>query len=314
LTRPLGKIITRRAEIATFRCPGEERMNVAEHVREAGRAAVGRTAETEGALTPVLAGMLGATLRPGWCPGALSEGDIAPPLWHWAAFPPATPMEGLGPDGHPALGDFLPDLGLGRRMWAGGEVRFLRPLRVGEALVKRSEIVAVDWKEAGSGPMAIVSLAHSISGEAGPALEEIRQIVYLPIPDAYRPPRPRPAPESAAFDEVVHADSVRLFRYSAATFNGHRIHYDRAFAAGVERYPGLIVHGPLQATLLIERAVAHRGGAHPVALSHRGVHPMFDHQPLRLIGVEEGDAMALCTATLPEHGGHQGMQVRAEWA
>jgi hypothetical protein len=101
---------------------------------------------------------------------------------------------------------------------------------------------------------------------------------------------------------------------SAATFNGHKIHYDRAYATEVEHYPGLIVHGPLQATLLVERAVRHRGGAHPVALSHRGVHPMFEHQPLRLIGLEEGSSMRLCTATLPEHGGHQGMQVTAEWA
>ncbi len=289
-------------------------MNVAEHVREAGRDAVGRVNETEGALTPVLADMLGATLRPGWHAGALAEGDIVPPLWHWAAFPPATPMEGLGPEGHPALGGFLPDLGLGRRMWAGGTLRFLRPIRVGERLVKRSEITAVDGKQAGSGPMAIVSLAHSIAGEAGPALEESQQIVYLPLPDAYRPPRPTPAPEGATFDDATMADSVRLFRYSAATFNSHRIHYDRAYATEVERYPGLIVHGPLQATLLIERAVAHRGGRHPVWMSHRGVHPMFDHQPLRLIGVDEGNAMDLCTATLPEHGGHQGMQVRAEWA
>lgn len=281
---------------------------------QTGAEAVGRVAETTGGVTPVLANMLGATLRPGWHAGALQEGAPLPPLWHWVAFPQDTPMEGIGPDGHPALGTFLPDLGLGRRMWAGGKLRFLKPLHVGERLTKRSEITDVAWKQAGSGPMAIVSLAHVISGEDGPAIEESQQVVYLAIPDAYRPPSPIPAPEAALFDEVVEVDSVRLFRYSAATFNGHKIHYDRAYAAEVEHYPGLIVHGPLQATLLIERAVARQGGAHPVALSHRGVHPMFEHQPLRLIGTADGTAMSLCTATLPAHGGHQGMQVQAEWA
>jgi 3-methylfumaryl-CoA hydratase len=281
---------------------------------QTGAEAVGRVAETTGGVTAVLANMLGATIRPGWHSGALPDGAPLPPLWHWVAFPQDTPMEGIGPDGHPALGSFLPDLGLGRRMWAGGKLRFLKPLRVGERLTKRSEITDVAWKQAGSGPMAIVSLAHVISGEDGPAIEESQQVVYLAIPDAYRPPKPIPAPDAAVFDEVVEVDSVRLFRYSAATFNGHKIHYDRAYATQVEHYPGLIVHGPLQATLLIERAVAHHGGAHPVTLSHRGVHPMFEHQPLRLIGTGTGTAMSLCTATLPEHGGHQGMQVKAEWA
>jgi len=280
----------------------------------AGQAAVGRVEESVGGVTPVLANMLGATLRPGWHRGALAEGEVLPTLWHWVAFPQDTPMEGIGADGHPALGAFLPDLGLGRRMWAGGRLNFLKPLHVGERLRKRSEITGVEWKQAGSGPMAIVSLAHVISGADGPAIEESQSIVYLAIPDAFRPPKAIPAPEAPDFDEEVRVDAVRLFRYSAATFNGHRIHYDRAYASGVEHYPGLIVHGPLQATLLIERAVARRGGAAPRTLTHRGVHPCFEHHPLRLVGVEEGAVATLCTATRPEHGGHQCMQVRAEWA
>ncbi|MEM1427992.1 MAG: MaoC family dehydratase N-terminal domain-containing protein [Pseudomonadota bacterium] len=283
-----------------------------EHPR--GAEAVGRRIETTGGVTHVLANMLGATLRPGWHADALREGDVLPTLWHWVAFPQDTPMEAIGPDGHPALGAFLPDLGLGRRMWAGGTLSFLQPLHVGEPLTKRSEITAVDWKQAGSGPLAIVSLAHVIEGANGPAIEESQQIVYLPIPDSYRPPKPIPAPDGAAFEETVAIDAVRLFRYSAATFNGHRIHYDRPYATQVEHYPGLIVHGPLQATLLIERAVRHRGGTPPIRLTHRGVHPMFDHQPLRLLGLDEGQTMKLCTATRQEDGGHQGMQVKAEWA
>ncbi len=279
-----------------------------------GQEAVGRVARTRGGVSPELANMLGATLRPGWTADTLRPGDAVPPLWHWVAFPQDTPMERIGPDGHPALGDFLPDLGLGRRMWAGGTLTFLRPLHVAERLWKHSEITAVEWKQAGTGPLAIVSLVHVIEGEDGPAIEESQQIVYLAIPDAYRPPKPVSAPGQAAFDEVVEIDGVRLFRYSAATFNAHKIHYDRAYATDVEHYPGLIIHGPLQATLLIERAVRHRGGAAPARLTHRGVHPMFEHQPMRLIGVDEGETMKLCTATRDEEGGHQGMQVKAEWA
>ncbi|MEM9247961.1 MAG: MaoC family dehydratase N-terminal domain-containing protein [Pseudomonadota bacterium] len=279
-----------------------------------GSQAVGRRSEALGGVTEVLASMLGATLRPGWSAQTMRDGDVVPPLWHWAAFPQDTPMERLGPDGHPALGAFLPDLGLGRRMWAGGTVTFLRPIHVGERLTKRSEITDVAWKDAGTGSLAIVSLGHVIAGEDGPAIEETQQIVYLAIPEAYRPPKPIPAPQETTFDIPITIDGVRLFRYSAATFNGHKIHYDRAYAREVEHYPGLIIHGPLQATLLLEQAVAHRGGAVPARITHRGVHPMFEHQPLRLIGLETGDTMTLCTATRPEDGGHQGMQVRAEWA
>ncbi|MEM9901986.1 MAG: MaoC family dehydratase N-terminal domain-containing protein [Pseudomonadota bacterium] len=285
----------------------------AEARRDRGQEAIGRVAEAVGGVTPVLVNMLGATLRPGWSAEALGPGDVLPTLWHWAAFPQDTPMEGLGPDGHPALGAFLPDLGLGRRMWAGGALSFLRPVHVGERLIKRSEITGVDWKDAGSGPLAIVSLRHVIAGEDGPAIEESQQIVYLAIPKGYRPPKPISAPYAAAFDEEVPIDGVRLFRYSAATFNGHKIHYDRAYTMGVEHYPGLIVHGPLQATLLIERAIRHRG-APPRRLSHRGVHPMFEHQPMRLIGIDDGVGMTLCTATRDADGGHQGMQIKAEWA
>ena len=287
---------------------------IAAEAEAVARAAIGRVEETVGGVSLTLANKMGATLRPGWHAGALGPGDVLPTLWHWAAFPPDTPMEGIGPDGHPALGAFLPDLGLGRRMWAGGRLRFLKALHVAERLTKRSEITSVEWKQAGSGPMAIVSLDHVISGEDGPAIEESQSIVYLRIPDTFRPPKAIPAPEGTAFDEEVPIDSVRLFRYSAATFNGHKIHYDRAYATEVEHYPGLIVHGPLQATLLIERAVRHRGGAAPRTLSHRGVHPCFEHEPMRLVGVDDGPAMTLCTATPPSIGGHQCMQVKAEWA
>ena len=271
---------------------------------------VGRTETATGGISAPQADMLGATLVAGWDPGHLAPGAVLPPLWHWAAFPPAVPMEGLGPDGHPRLGGFLPDLGLSRRMWAGGRVEFHAPLRVGETLTRRSEIVSLEHKDAASGPMALVTLHHRIEGPAGLAVTEDQTVVYLNIPERYTPPKALLAPEAPDFDERVAIDPVRLFRYSAVTFNGHRIHYDRDYATGVEHYPALVVHGPLQATLLIDAAARHHG-ASPARFRYRGVHPMFDDHDLRLIGTREGDGrMTLCTAA---PAGHQGMQATAEW-
>lgn len=273
--------------------------------------AIGRSRTVSGRYPERTAEMLGATLLPGWTSGGMPPGTELPPLWHWAAFPPFVPMEALGEDGHPALGDFLPDLGLGRRMWAGGAVKLVRPIQVDAALTLTSTIVRVDHKETAGGPMAVVALEHRLEGESGVAVEETQNIVYLRIPDRFVAPRKQPAPTSKAFEETVAIDPVRLFRFSAATFNGHRIHYDRPYATEIEHYPGLVVHGPLQAILLAGAAARHRGRA-PSEFTYRGVHPMFDNHDLRLVGVEEEDgSMTLCTAA-PE--GHQGMQAKAVWA
>ena len=255
--------------------------------------------------------MLRATLQPAMPDDTVSDGAPLPPLWHWAAFPPTAPMEQIGPDGHPRLGGFLPDLGLGRRMWAGGSLRFLAPLHIGSPLTRQSEIISLDHKQAGSSPMAVLTLRHQIIGAHGPAIEEEQTIVYLPLPDRYNPPKPIPAPETADFDETVSMDPVRLFRYSAVTFNGHRIHYDRDYATGVEHYPALVVHGPLQATLLIDAATRHAGRP-PATFRYRGVHPMFDTHPLRLIGtMTKDDTMTLCTAA---PAGHIGTEATAGWS
>jgi 3-methylfumaryl-CoA hydratase len=274
-------------------------------------AAVGRIARTAGQITAQHADMIGATLRPHWQTGSLRDGDPLPPLWHWAAFPPSAPMEEIGPDGHPRLGPFLPDLGLGRRMWAGGSLRFLAPLHIGAPLTRQSEITSLEHKQAGGAPMAVLTLRHRIDGPQGPAIEEEQTIVYLPLPDRYSPPKPIPAPDTADVDETVPMDAVRLFRYSAVTFNGHRIHYDRDYATQVEHYPALVVHGPLQATLLIDAATRHTGRP-PETFRYRGVHPMFDTHPLRLIGtMTKDDTMTLCTAA---PAGHIGTQATAGWS
>lgn len=278
---------------------------------DAAQDAVGRRQVLHGAVTAAQADMLGATIVPGWTVGSLPDGAMLPHLWHWTAFPPTAPMEDLGPDGHPTLGGFLPDLGLNRRMWAGGKLRFRAPIHVGERLTLTSDILSVEHKQAGGGPMAFVTLRHVVTGDTGPAIEEEQTIVYLQIPPEFRPPKAIPAPDAPAFDHTVAVTTPLLFRYSAATFNAHRIHYDRAYATGVEHYPGLVVHGPLQATLLMAAATAHRGSP-PDSFQFRGLYPMFDHHDLRLIGVDKPDGtLALCTAA---PAGHQGMQATAGWS
>ncbi len=271
---------------------------------------VGRRETVTGHLVPELALMLAGALDHGAAPMPDTRaGAPMPPLWHWAAFPVVVPMAEVGADGHPRLGGFLPPLPFARRMWAGGRVTFAGPLSIDEPLERTTEIASVEFKSGSTGDMAFVKLVHQITGAGGGALREEQDLVYLAIPDSYRPPRPIPAPENPAFDEGLDAGALRLFRYSAATFNGHRIHYDRAYAQEAEKYPGLVVHGPMQASLLMDAAIRHTGQP-PRAFRFRGVHPVLDG-PLRLQGQPDGPgAMTLCTVA-PE--GHQGMQARFEW-
>ena len=271
---------------------------------------IGRVETREVPLATAVMRQLAATLPEcGHAPADIQPGEILPPLWHWAAVQPHVAMGELGPDGHPRLGGFLPPVDLGRRMWAGSRVGFLAPMRVGETVSWRSEIRDIEEKHGRAGRMVFVTVGHEVAGEAGPAVREEQDIVYLPMPEEYRPPEPKPAPAAPDFDQRVAIDTPRLFRYSAATFNAHRIHYDRAYATEVEKYPGLVVHAPLQATLLLGAAVHHKG-ALPRQFRFRGVHPMFDFHDLRLIGVADGDGLQLCTAA-PE--GHQGLQAHADW-
>lgn len=271
---------------------------------------IGRAESRPGELTPLLAGMLGAALGHD-ASGAMPHeaGAPLPPLWHWAAFPAFVPHADIGRDGHPKLGGFLPPVPLERRMWAGGRVTFSGTLHVGESLERRSEILAVEEKSGGAGQMVFVTVGHHIEGERGGEIVEEQDIVYIAMPESYRPPKRVPAPDNPTFEERVDVNEVRLFRYSAATFNAHRIHYDLAYTREIEKYPALVVHGPLQATLLMEAAVRHAGRT-PARLRYRGVHPMFCDHELRLLGVAEDNSMALCTAT---DAGYQGLQAKVEW-
>lgn len=240
-------------------------------------------------------------------------GAAMPPLWHWCAFVPTVPTGELARDGHPRLGGFLPPVPLQRRMWASGSLRFLRPLHVGETLTRVSKIRSLQEKAGASGPMVLVGVAHEVHGEDGLAIAEEQNIVYLDIPATFSPPRKQPMPEAPLLRDSRVASEVLLFRYSALTFNAHRIHIDLPYARQVERYPGLVVHGPLQATWLMQLAREARGDW-PAAFAFRGVHPM-------LLTPGESPQIDLMATPGEEGGvtlyagqaGHQCTQATASW-
>jgi 3-methylfumaryl-CoA hydratase len=241
------------------------------------------------AMTATLAGEGAPTgSAAGAAPGI---GQPLPPLWHWLYFLEARPAPELGPDGHAARGGFLPPVPLPRRMWAGGRVDFRGPIVIGEAIRKESEIVSVEAKRGKSGGLVFVTVRHSVFGAGTePATVEEHDIVYR---EAAKPGEsaapPRPAPAHGAWRRTVRPDPVLLFRFSALTFNGHRIHYDQPYATGVEGYPGLIVHGPLQAMLLLELCRRFAPTRRLARFAYRALSPVFDTGPFTVDGDPAAD-------------------------
>jgi 3-methylfumaryl-CoA hydratase len=226
----------------------------------------------------------------------LAIGDALPLLHHWLYFWNVLPAPALGADGHPAKGGFLPPVPLPRRMWAGGRVKFLQPLTVGEEVTKTSTILKVESKTGRSGTLVFVTVQHDIAGPAGSAVVEEQDLVYREAAAAgsiSAPAASGPAPVAAWRSDVL-PDPVLLFRYSALTMNGHRIHYDRPYAIGEEAYPGLVVHGPLQATLLLDLANRH-GGKPITGFDFRGLAPAFDGTLLSVCGDPTEDGASLWT-------------------
>ena len=216
-------------------------------------------------------------------------GDALPPLWHWLYFLPRARQSQLGPDGHPQRGGFLPPVDLPRRMWAGGRLTFPGSLRVGDAVTRSSTVADVSMKQGRSGPLVFVLVRHEVAGPGGVAVTEEHDIVYRGAPGpGETPPAQRPAPEGAGWRRDIVADDVLLFRYSALTFNSHRIHYDRRYATEQEGYPGLVVHGPLLADL-VRRNTARR----LAAFRFRALSPVFDTARFAVCGRAEGDGTAL---------------------
>jgi 3-methylfumaryl-CoA hydratase len=221
-------------------------------------------------------------------------GDALPPLWHWLYFLPLARQSEIGPDGHVKRGGFLPPVPLPRRMWAGGRLEFTRPLKIGEAIARVSTIADVSHKQGRSGELVFVLARHEISDGAGVALTEEHDIVYREFskPGDSVPP-PQAAPADHAWIREINADAVMLFRYSALTFNGHRIHYDRKYVTEVEGYPGLIVHGPLIATLLMDLLRRNLPDAVVIRFAFRAVKPIFDLAPFFVCGRQDGNTIKL---------------------
>jgi 3-methylfumaryl-CoA hydratase len=255
---------------------------------------IGRSNEASDIVTAQLVKGLRATLFMEI--GAPKPGDAAPFTTHWCLAQPVYPMSELGPDGHPTRGGFLPPVPLPRRMWAGGELELFEPLRVGDEMTRTSRISDVTMKTGSTGILCFVSVEHRIATPRGTALRERQDLVYREM-SATQPAAPAKAPPPVAQHRESHmADPVLLFRYSALTFNGHRIHYDRDYVTRVEGYPGLIFHGPMQAAFMVEFAAKLHDGAAPKKFVYRGMQPLFEGSEFSVNANETGSGMEVWTA------------------
>lgn len=243
----------------------------------------GRTEQVQDQVTVVPMNALGALLDRDDPPAA--PGDDLPPLWHWLYFLPVPRQSMIGLDGHPKRGGFLPPVDLPRRMWAGSQLEFLRPLKAGSAITRLSRIESVEHKQGRTGDLVFVNVKHEVSDAAGVAVVERQDIVYRDHPaSGEKPAGSQAAPANAQWAREVIPDPVLLFRYSALTLNGHRIHYDRPYAIGEEGYDGLVVHGPLLATLLMDSLRAEIPGARVESFSFRALKPVLDTSPFYVCG------------------------------
>ena len=269
---------------------------------------IGRRETAADVVTPAKAAGMAALLD--WSDSPPGAGDPLPALWHWMFFAPCPRQSAIGPDGHPARGDFMPPVALPRRMFAGARMTFHDAIRVGDTITRESEIVSVEDKAGRTGRLVFVRVHHAVYGPRGLALDDEHAIVYREEATTAAPPPPQATLENLPWRREIRPDPVFLFRYSALTFNAHRIHYDRDYATGVEGYPGLVVHGPLIATCLAELARAETGGRALATFSFRAVSPLFDTTGFTVAGGPLPDG-AGCKLVAANAGGGIAMQAEA---
>ena len=238
------------------------------------------------------------------------SGNVLPPLWHWMYFTPLDRQRDIGADGLATRGGFLPPVPLPRRMFAGGRFTFGRALKVGDEIERTSRVVDISGKQGRTGNLVFVTVQHEIANTRGVAIIEEHDIVYRdnPRPDD-RAPEPRAARTDEAFSRRITPDPVLLFRYSALTFNGHRIHYDRTYVTEVEGYPGLIVHGPLIATLLVDLLRRNMPTDVVSKFSFRAIRPLFDIHHFEVCGRQEEEKRVALWAR--DHEGGLAMEASA---
>ena len=270
---------------------------------------IGRTETREDTITAAPVAALAALLDRDDPPP--KPGDAIPPLAHWLYFLPVHRQSQVGSDGHAMRGEFLPPVPLPRRMWAGSRIEFVRPLPVGAAATRVSRIADVKVKEGRSGTLVFVTVRHEISGPSGLAIVDEHDIVYRGEA-AKAVADPVPAPANETWSRTIEPDPVLLFRYSAVTFNGHRIHYDLPYVTQVEGYPGLIVHGPLIATLLIDLLRRSLPGIDVKNYAFRAMRPLFDTAPFEVCG-RPGEGAAQASLWTRDAQGAVTMQAEASW-
>jgi 3-methylfumaryl-CoA hydratase len=268
---------------------------------------VGRQQQSTDPLTPFPARALAAVLNHGQLP---EIGDPLPPSWHWLYFLDTPSTAGTGVDGHPHKGGFLPPVPLPRRMWAAGSIDVVRPLRLGEAAERLSTIRSIDHKSGKSGELVFITVDHHVYQQRVLCIREEQTLVYRAKPTEGTPlPHGEEAPPDADWSRAFQLDPVLLFRFSALTYNSHRIHYDRDYAMREELYPALVVHAPLLVTLLLDLVLQQEVGLPVAGIRFRARRPTFDSAPGRLAAKRTGRHVALWSA---DSENHIGMSATAE--
>ena len=271
---------------------------------------IGKQSSTKALVTAYQADALTATLDRDDPP--YKEGDVIPPGWHLFYIREVVKLRDTAEDGHPKRGDFLPPIDLPRRMWAGTKATYHKPIHVGENISNVTTIESVTPKVGKTGQLVFLKLKNEISGQNGIATTELQDVVYREEARPGAPaPEPPPPPGEALWRRTIHPSSVLLFRYSALTMNSHRIHYDRTYVTEVEKYPGLLVHGPLTFTLLLDLFRRENTDKTLKSFSVRAVSPIYDTHDFVVEGSPDGENAANLWAL--NHEGRLAMSAEAKF-
>jgi len=271
---------------------------------------IGKQSSTRALVTAYQADALTATLDRDDPP--YKEGDVIPPGWHLFYIREVVKLRDTAEDGHPKRGDFLPPIDLPRRMWAGTRATYHKPIHVGENISNVTTIESVTPKVGKTGQLVFLKLKNEISGEDGLATTELQDVVYREeAQPGVAAPEPPPPPGEAVWKRTIHPSSVLLFRYSALTMNSHRIHYDRTYVTEVEKYPGLLVHGPLTFTLLLDLFRRENTDKTLKSFSVRAVSPIYDTHDFVVEGSPDGENAATLWAL--NHEGRLAMSAEAKF-